>query len=223
MATNITESQRVQEAIRHDILTGEIEQGSRLPQRPLAERYGTTTIVVRDSLRALELEGLVEIEPKWGATVIEITPERVRERYIVREALEGMAARLASQELGQREKDELANLAEEVDKAHGDPAVSREEKATIHHKLHARIVEASRCNELIALVQRFNLHTLILSNAFHIDWQAEVDDWHGQLIAAIASGDGDRAEEMMRVHVRRGLEMESEALARPGAVQVSGD
>ena len=213
MAVNITEGQRVQEAIREEILNGAFTHGSRLPQRQLAERYQTTTIVVRDALRALETEGIVEIEAKWGATVAEITPERLRERYIVREALECMAARLASQEISRRELGELEELAIKVDAAHRDSGVSRQNKAQIHHTLHERIVEASHCGELVALVRRSNLHTIILSNAFHIDWNAEESGWHAKLVAAIASGDEELAEREMRVHVHRGLEMETAAIA----------
>ena len=212
MRGNRTESQRVQQELREAILEGAVAPGERLPQRKLAERFETTTIVVRDAFRALESEGLVEIEAKWGARVTEISPARLRERYIVREALEGMAARLAAKEMGARERDDLETLARRVDTVHRDPEASRQDKAVVHNEMHEMIVEASRCQELIDLVRRFNLQTIIVSNAYHIDWNAEEADWHARLAAAIVSGDGERAESEMRAHVRRGLEMETTAI-----------
>ncbi|MCK5006974.1 MAG: GntR family transcriptional regulator [Spirochaetales bacterium] len=93
MADFRTEYEKVYEAIRNAIIAGQYVPGERLPQRKLAEKFNTTTITVREALRFLEQDGLILIEPKWGAMVVEITAEKIYGRYIVREALEGMAAR----------------------------------------------------------------------------------------------------------------------------------
>ena len=61
-----TESQKVFELLREAILSGRFKPGDKLPQRGLAEEFESTTITVRDALRSLESEGLVEIVPKWG-------------------------------------------------------------------------------------------------------------------------------------------------------------
>lgn len=93
MADFRTEYEKVYEAIRNAIIAGQYAPGERLPQRKLAEKFNTTTITIREALRFLERDGLILIEPKWGAMVVEITAEKIYGRYIVREALEGMAAR----------------------------------------------------------------------------------------------------------------------------------
>lgn len=212
MADFRTEYQKVYEAVREAIMAGEYTAGERLPQRRLAEKYGATTITVREALRFLEQDGLIAIEPKWGAMVVEITPERIRGRYLVREALEGMAARLAAASITEAEKRPLKDLAERCDRELVGEGLSRREKANLHYELHERIVSTTRCQELIESITRNNLHTVLLSNAFHIDWQHDDPHRHRTLVQSILSGDPERAEATMRAHVRDGYRMELAAL-----------
>lgn len=207
-----TESQKVYESIKAAILTGEFAPGDRLPQRRLADQFDTTTITVREALRALESEGLVLIEPKWGAMVEEITLENIFGRYVVREALEGMAARLAADHITPAVREELLAKAKHLDRELIRDDLSPVEKANIHHELHERIAELTECPELQSLLNKINLHTIIMSNAYHIDWHTYDEDWHHYLIKAIISGDPDLAERTMRMHVQRGYEMENKAL-----------
>ncbi len=212
MADYRTEYQKVCEAIRDAIMRGEFAPGQRLPQRKLAAAFGTTTITVREALRSLEKDGLITIEPKWGAMVVEITPERIRGRYIVREALEGMAARLACRNATEAERLRITELAERCDRELLDEEVSRREKAGLHYSLHEQVVAATRCEELIQSINRNNLHTILLSNAYHIDWSHDDPHRHRHLAGAILSGDEELAESTMRAHVRDGYTMELRAI-----------
>ncbi len=218
MAEYKTESRKVYESIREAIISGRFGPSERLPQRKLADEFGATTITVREALRALETEGLVVIEPKWGAMVEEITPKKMLGRYLVREALEGMAARLAAANITPAIRDELLERAAVLDVELRRENLSPRDKAQIHHALHQRIAELTNCEELESLLNRLNLHSIILSNAYHIDWRADEPGWHQYLIKAIVSGDPDLAERTMRVHVQRGCEMETRAVQ--GATQI---
>jgi DNA-binding GntR family transcriptional regulator len=214
MADFRTEYQKIYEEIRDAIIAGEYAPGEKLPQRKLAEKFDTTTITVREAFRSLESEGLISIEPKWGAMVVEITPEKIHGRYIVREALEGIAARLAAENLNEQEKEELMQLAERCDRELVGDQLSRREKASLHYTLHERIVRITRCDELIRSIKRNNLQTIILSNACHIEWRYDNPKQHRTLVAAIVSQDPDLAETTMRSHVRDGYTMELSALKR---------
>jgi DNA-binding GntR family transcriptional regulator len=212
MADFRTEYEKVYEAIRNAVIAGQYAPGERLPQRKLAETFNTTTITVREALRFLEQDGLILIEPKWGAMVVEITAEKIYGRYIVREALEGMAARLAAENITGDERSELMDMAAECDRELVSNRMSRQDKANLHYKLHEKIVTITRCPELIQSINRNNLHTVILSNAYHIDWLHDNPERHRTLIQGINSGDADRAERIMREHVRDGYKMELKAL-----------
>lgn len=209
-----TEAQKVYESIREAILNGQFRPGERLPQRRLADQFSTTTITVREALRSLESEGLVVIEPKWGAMVEEITAKNLFGRYVVREALEGIAARLAADHITPPVREELVETASELDLVLIRDDVSPVEKANMHHKLHERIAELTECPELESLLNKINLHTIIMSNAYHIDWHTYDEGWHLHLIESIVSGDPNLAEKTMREHVQRGFEMENRALRK---------
>ena len=130
----------------------------------------------------------------------------------VREALEGMAARLAAENVTEEEKTVLMKMAEECDRELVSDRMSRQDKASLHYKLHEKIVNITRCPELIQSINRNNLHTVILSNAYHIDWRHDNPQRHRTLVQSIVSGAPDQAERTMREHVRDGYAMELKAL-----------
>lgn len=212
MADFRTEYQKVYENIREAILAGDFKTGDKLPQRKLAEKYSATTITVREALRSLENDGLIVIEPKWGAMVTEMTPEKIQGRYIVRAALEGMAARLAAKKINESEKKELLSLARRCDRELIGNKLNRQEKANLHYQLHKKIVEITKCNELIRSINRINLQAIIFSNAYHIDWSHDIPDRHSKLVQTIISKNPDFVEKVMRLHVEDGYKMEIKAL-----------
>jgi DNA-binding GntR family transcriptional regulator len=211
-----TDAQKVTDELRESILSGEYAPGDRLPQRAVAEKYGTTTIVAREAIRAVAAEGLAIVEPRFGAMVEEITPRKLEERYIVREALEGMAARLAAAHISPDTGRALKQLADRCDSELRSDRLSRHEKAQLHTELHETIVDAAGCDELKRLLGGLYLHSMIVSNAFHIDWEKDAGRWHSRLIKPIVAGDPDEAEAAMRAHIKRGLEMELAAVTSSG-------
>lgn len=207
-----TEYQRLYELIRDEIISGNYTPGEKLPQRKLASQFNSNIISVREAFRVLENDGLILIEPKWGAMVVEITQEKFHGNYIVREALEGMAARLAAEKIKDEEKNQLLKLAANCDKILIENNVCRNDKAKLHYSLHEKIVNITRCTELIQAIKRHNLYTIILSNAYHIDWHGDDPQRHRNLVQAIISSDPDKAESKMREHVRIGYSMELKAI-----------
>src|SRR6478735_9505873 len=82
--------------LRQLILDGRLRPGQALRPADLAPRLGVSAMPIREALRILEAEGLVTFKPRIGARVAEIREEDVEELYLVRGALEGLAARLAA-------------------------------------------------------------------------------------------------------------------------------
>ena len=205
-----TDYEKTSERIREAIVSGEYAPGERLPQRKLAERYGVTPITVREALRGLAAEGIVRIEPKWGAMVTEISAEKLEGQYTVREALEGMAARLTAGRMSPAERQELTRLAIECDRKLPERSLSPAEKARLHYDLHEEIARLSRCPELVEAIRRLNVFSLLLSNAYHECQEEDPPRWHERLVEPIVVGDEEEAERVMRSHVRRGYRMELE-------------
>lgn len=84
----------VTESIRNAILTGHFHPGQRLPERELCEMTGVSRTLVREALRQLESEGLIQVIPYRGPVVCRLTVEQAQDIYLVREELEGLACQL---------------------------------------------------------------------------------------------------------------------------------
>lgn len=218
MADFRTETQKISDALREAIISGEYKPGERLPQRKIAERFNATTIVAREALRLLEAEHLVTIEPRFGAMVQEVTPKILKERYIVREALEGMAARLAAMNMTKRFETTLYDIAAQCDEELTSEQIGYKKKAALHQRFHDILLELTECEELNKLLKNIYLNTIILSNAYRIDWSKDNPKAHTQLVDALVSGDPDRAETAMRQHVRNGMNMELQGLLKHKAL-----
>ena len=209
-----TETQKLTDKLREAIMSGEYKPGDRLPQRKIAERFNTTPIVAREALRALDSEKMVLIEPRFGAMVEEISKKKLIERYIVREALEGMAARLACEKMTRKGEEELIKLADHCDRDFFNNDISPSDKAALHMLLHDTILEIADCEELSQILKTIYLNSILVSIAYHIDWTTEQPGWHRKLVDAIISDDPARAEKTMREHVINGKERELQAVEK---------
>ncbi len=110
-----TVATRVAELLRDDIIQGLIAGGERLSEVALAERYGVSRIPIREALRIVEGQGLVEIHPFSGAFVSELSTDDVVDIFEIHEALESIALRLALPQLTSEDllaAEQLARKAE---------------------------------------------------------------------------------------------------------------
>ncbi|HVU76124.1 MAG TPA: GntR family transcriptional regulator [Gaiellaceae bacterium] len=98
---------RLAATIQARILSGEIPSQARLRQASLAAEFGVSRTPVREALRKLQSAGVVVLEPRRGAVVRGTTPREVREAYLVRGELEGLAAELATPHISDDELEQL--------------------------------------------------------------------------------------------------------------------
>jgi DNA-binding GntR family transcriptional regulator len=101
----------VLEALRASIVNGRLAPGARLIERELISMMGVSRTVIREALRQLEAEGLVDVVPNRGAIVRELTVEEARDLYAIRALLEGLAARMFVEKAS---ADEIAALGREL-------------------------------------------------------------------------------------------------------------
>ena len=117
----------VLEAMRAAIVDGRLAPGARLIERELIAMLGVSRTVIREALRQLEAEGLVDVVPHRGAVVRELTVAEARDLYAIRALLEGLSARMFVEKAG---ADELAALGREL-KATAAAYRRRDPQATI--------------------------------------------------------------------------------------------
>lgn len=111
------EARRIATALREDIIRGVFKSGEALRQERLADMYQASRMPVRDALRGLETQGLVEISPNRGAIVARLDPLEFRELYEMRGALEVLALRLTIPELTNSQLDMIEEIQDEAERS----------------------------------------------------------------------------------------------------------
>lgn len=204
--------------LRALILEGEYRPDERLVEEQLAERLGVSRTPIRQALTTLEAEGLVEIAPNKGAVVCSFSVEDVWDVYDLRAVLEGYAARRAADRICEEEVSRLRELAEEQAGISPEEAPDREEAirriVEVNQRFHGAIVEASRNGRLGKLIQR-TVEVPLVFKAFYWYTPKEIaisNHYHRQILHALESGEGERAEIVMREHVYEGRDFVIKAL-----------
>lgn len=199
-----TASDRVFEALQDAIVRGEIPPGSRVGEAELAERFGTSRGPLREALRRLESRRLVERTPHVGIRICSLTHAALIELYYLREALEGMAARLAALNMAPAEVQGLKDLLAEHERdeaLQADTAYFQQEGDL---DFHYRIINGSHNQALTELLigelyHRFRMYRYQFSAYANRPQKAFGE--HQRIVEAIEARDGDLAEMLMRRHV----------------------
>jgi DNA-binding GntR family transcriptional regulator len=211
-----TLTDRLFDALQRAIVEGEMPQGSKISEPELARRYGVSRGSLREAIARLEACKLVERKPNLGARVVELSAEQLIEIFQLREALEGMAARLAAEAMTDAEIDALGALLEQ----HGQQ-IEQEQGQTYFQQqgdldFHFRIVQGSQNRQLIALLCEDLYHLLRMYRVqFGMRSQRcrQAFEEHQYLWNALRSRDPEMAELVMRQHVRSSRRNLEQALA----------
>lgn len=201
----------VYEGLRDEIVGGKIRPGQVLSRRQIASRYGTSYIPVMEAMVRLEEMGLLDVEARQITRVRPVNLETIQEAYVLREAYETQAIRLAVIHATREEIDQLQVLAKVLDDfVAAGGARSREEKKglLLHWKFHRRLAEISRSSALVQELERIELFRRLQANWFYIPAKPDPARCHGMLVDAIAARDPVKADALMREHVRNGLDKE---------------
>ena len=190
--------------VRRRILRGELAMGQVISRRKLAAELGMSFLPVSEALLRLEFEGLLESRPRAGTRIRIPSKEDVKGHYVVREALETQAALLFAERASGDERTEILKLGARVDAASvdADPTLYPQ----LHHRLHRRIAECTRCAALIAAIEQTNALASIWFCAHRERDKANPSRRHSDLATILCAGPPDRAAEAMRAHLKVSLE-----------------
>lgn len=195
-------SERAYTALLSRISAGEISAGERLFEQSLAEAIGVSRTPVRDALKRLAAEGLVDIHPHRGAQVVSFTPEDVTALYAMRAEFEPVAARLAVPEMTDTDVARLAELSarmEQIVEEGADPGGL----TTLNNEFHAVFVEGSGNRHLAIALQALFRPAVVTRTFRQYDPRAlqRSMQHHAELVEAAAARDGEWAEAVMRAHI----------------------
>jgi len=193
------------ERLTEALLSGELSPGDRLVQDALALRLGISRTPVREALQRLEREGTIRSAGVRGHVVPELTHEDIAHLYEVREAVEGQAARLVAT----RAAASVDAIEASLRRLSADAGTSARDAFQANRLAHRAVVEASGNSFLLEVFDDLWGRSVTLQ-AWG-DYYASVHDAidlvtdHADVLAALRSGDPDRAAREMVAHVREGL------------------
>jgi DNA-binding GntR family transcriptional regulator len=190
--------------LAHSIVTGELAQGQKLNEAELAERYGMGRGPLREALRHLEGMRLVKRTPNAGARVVVLDRKMLADLYGVREALEGMACRLAA---AQMSDDEITQLSALLDKHEAQIAqqggkVYAQSEGDLD--FHFQIARGSRNHMLMDLLgsEQYQLLRMCRHRTSRLAQRTlPALHQHRQIVEALQQRDGELAEMLMRRHI----------------------
>jgi DNA-binding GntR family transcriptional regulator len=186
---------RLKDAIR----AGVFPSGARLTELDVSAWLGMSRTPAREAIHRLEADGLVSHEPRRGLTVTRPDHQMVVELYVMREALEGTAARLAAQHANDTEIEALTTLVAQ-ERVPGTEAASL---SAINQKLHRLIHMAAHNRFLLrSLSSLSDTMTLLPTMLGDPERAQQSQEEHAQVLAAIERRHPGAAEEAMRTHLR---------------------
>ena len=199
-----TLSEQVFNTLKEAIISGELAQGSKITEDDLAKKYGISRGPLREAIRRLESLRLLVRIPHAGTRVVTLTLQMTEEIYVVREALEGMSARLAALQMNEAEIKELQQLLNthesNIHESAGKEYFQREGDLDFHYC----IAKASKNEWLIQLLGS-ELYQLLRMCRYRSSQAPERPlialAEHKQIMVAIANHDAELAELLMRRHI----------------------
>jgi len=189
----------VYERLRQAIVSGEMEPGASLVESAVAARYGISRTPVREALRRLEQDGLVERGDR-GMRVRTRSPEEILEIYEVRIVLEASAARAAAERGSRLDLMRIRHAREEMEAADSGDAAAM---AATNRAFHRAIWAASHNGTLVDLLSRLDSHlvrypaTTLTSEG---RWPTVLRE-HAEMLRAIEAGDADKAAHVAGEHM----------------------
>lgn len=193
-----TASEFVQRALRSAILEGRIPPGTPLRQEALAAAFDVSRMPVREALRQLEAQALLEFTPHKGAVVAELSAQDQADTYLIRRALEPIALAMSIPHLTREDLDRAEDLIADMDRE-ADHGRLGELNRRFHLSLYAR----AGSPKLLRLVERqLTEHDRYLR--FHLammgrERMSQVD--HLAMVAAASAGDSETATAVLRRHI----------------------
>lgn len=196
-----TLQEKVTSTLRHAVLTKKYTAGERLVQDGLANWLGVSRMPIREALRCLEREGLVEMLPHKGAVVTEISAEDIEELYFLRSLLEGLTVQKSMYYLTLKDREELEKLVECMDI---DITNQDHEKFVKHnHEFHQLLQKGCKWKKIKMLCQElWNGYPAYVPSLLPETIQVSNEE-HKRMLKALDLKDPIKLRNLVEQHVSR--------------------
>ncbi len=203
--------------LRDLIVQGELAPGSRLNERVLTARLGVSRTPLREAIKLLATEGLVDLLPNRGAVVAPIDPARIAETLTVMGALESLAGELVCAQASDESLADIRALHYEMLAMHARRDLDGYFR--YNQAIHLKIVEASGNAVLAQTYRQLNANVRrvrYMANLSAERWDAAVQE-HEAILAALNARDAARLKRLLRDHLAAKLASVLEAIGQKHA------
>ncbi len=189
--------------LRESILSFQYQSGQRLVERELCDRFGVSRTVIREALRHLEADGLIELLPNRGPVVSTVSADDARALFDIREKVEAMAARYFAERATPRQKKRLEAALKKVEHAYADGRLIDELRAK--DGFYNVLAEGCANGVIVATLRTLHNHAQML-RGYSLQAPGRSNAALGELremVQAIDAGDVAGAERAAAQHVRK--------------------
>ena len=200
---DLSQGEVAYEQLHAAIKAGVFKPGDRLRESDVAGKLSLSRTPVREALRKLESDGIIQHRPRIGAVIRTLTHPEVVELYEMRVVLESTAAQMAAKHASGAEIDTLLDLNAAINSSRNDGQAA----AAINQDFHRCIYMATRNRFLLESARALNNALILLGPTTMAD-EARIDtvfEQHELIIAAIRSGDAQKAGEAAEAHLQTSL------------------
>jgi len=208
-----TKSEKVYAFLKEKILTNQYQPGQRIVIREIARQLEVSDIPVREALKKLASEGLIDFKSHSGARVASLSVDTLEEIFLIRIELETLAARLAAQNATEEEIAELEHYVSMMDECYrkGDIYMYGE----YNRKFHKTLYKASHAPILVELIENLYMRSERSRTVFYLNPQRFKDSnkEHLSVVEALRAKDADKAAQLIRRQKELGFMTVLDALA----------
>lgn len=199
--------EQVSQMLTDAILDGTIREGDKLIETKLQQEFGISRSPIREALRELEKKGLVVIVQRKGAFVKEVTHTDIEEIFPTRSVLEGLAARLAYENMTEDGLCEMGKIYSRMEKAFANK--NPKEYWKHHQQFHEIFIDACGNDTLIKIIRNLRMHTIWYRFSYRYyqeDFERSLRD-HKTIFELLSRKDTDKIEleQFVRKHIQNAL------------------
>jgi len=215
-----TKGELVYEHLRREILAGSYSPGTRVSISAVARDLGVSDIPVREGVKRLEAEGLLEFEPHKGAVVTRPNAQEIEELFAIRAELEGLAVRRAAETVTEEQLQEIRGILDEMEAAEQKGDV--EEYARLNREFHLSIYDAQPYRRLFQMIRNLWDSTDWCRRIFAADatYLPASSAEHEEIFRALRDGDPEAACASLQNQKRRALVWLLERVEQAESTQV---
>lgn len=198
--------------LRDMIVEGDLKPGQKVPEPELCGRFGVSRTPLREALKVLAAEGIVQLLPNRGAVVAKITQEEIEQIFPIMGVLEALAGELACERITEDDLEKLRRLHKTM--------IAHYRRAEwlpyskLNRAIHEAIFAVAGNPSLSAIYQQLiiRIHAIrFVARKSPQRWHQAVDE-HEQMMEALERRDGKKLARIMKLHLRNKAEMVKEAM-----------